>query len=208
VRGGDAVGRSLAELGRGPGTGARHGRASGWSCLPPWCRDPRRRPLPDPLRGPWWHTEREALRVTAWAACGARAGQQQGQGRAGCDAASLHNRVCSRHGGWPGWRGRGSPPSGLHPALAPSPWPVGSPGRCGADLEEETSPSLFSNLILILFLPPRGIVFESRASSADWVVFICLAEMFSRPEQQPPPKAKGRVQPPGWRRGAAWLEPR
>lgn len=60
------------------------------------------------------------------------------------------------------------------------------------DLEEEkkpkpnkNDPSLFSQLKLILVQPLRGIVFERRASSVDWVVFICLVEMFSWLEQPP-----------------------
>lgn len=56
--------------------------------------------------------------------------------------------------------------------------------RC--DLEEEkNNPSLFSQLKLILVQALRGIVFESRASSGDGVVFICLLEMFSWLEQPP-----------------------
>lgn len=50
---------------------------------------------------------------------------------------------------------------------------------------KKNNPSLFSQLKLILVQPLRGIAFESRASSVDRVVFICLVEMFSWLEQPP-----------------------
>lgn len=111
-------------------------------------------------------------------------------------------------GSRPGRLRDGSPPSGVSPcagSFAVARWLAGAmqDSFLHYDLVEETDPSLFSHLKLILFLPLRGIVFESRASSADRVVFICFAEMFSWPKQQPPSEAKGRLQPLSWRRGAA-----
>lgn len=90
-----------------------------------------------------------------------------------------------------GWPGDGPPPSRVSPhtgSFAVARWRAGAMqgSFLHYDLEEETDSSLFSHLKLILFLPLRGIMFESRASSADWVVFICFAEMFSWPKRQPP----------------------
>lgn len=107
-------------------------------------------------------------------------------------------------GGW----SHGSAPSGISPctsSFARACWLTevipGSFLRC--DLEEEKNdPSLFSQLKLILVQPLRGIVFESRASSVDRAVFICLVEMFSWLEQQPPGVAEGRLAA-----GAVWPEP-
>lgn len=62
--------------------------------------------------------------------------------------------------------------------------------------EDKKDPSLFSYLKLILFLPLHGIVFEIRASSGAWVVFICFAEMFSW-LKQPRSEDWGWLQPLG-----------
>lgn len=55
---------------------------------------------------------------------------------------------------------------------------------------------MFSYPKLILFLPLHGIVFEIRASSGAWVVFICFVEMFSW-LKQPRSEDWGWLQPLG-----------
>lgn len=173
--GGDVVGWRLSGLLQGPGM--RHSRALGWSCP-----------------------------GTPSGVQPARSGITQGAGdtlchlRVGCRASSEVRARCTTPyapvmtaavagGDW----SHGSTLSRISPcssSLARPCWLTevipGSFPRC--DLEEgkkNTDPSLFSQLKLVLVQPLRGIVFERRASRVDWVVFICLVEMFSWLEQSP-----------------------
>lgn len=84
---GTSVGWGCGATGaRWAGTGMGVG-ASGWSCLPPWCRDPlgaAARPLPGD------HGHPGAAARHEW-----DSSRDQGQGS--CDAAPLHREVCSCH---------------------------------------------------------------------------------------------------------------
>lgn len=108
-------------------------------------------------------------------------GQQRGQG-------PLHNPVCSCPESSHGWRPQlcSKQDFTLHQLPCQGLLPHRGDTRQlsllryrGRKKKKQTDPSLFSQLKLILVQPLRGIVFESRASSVDGAVFICLAEMFS-----------------------------